>query len=769
MKMKRMKTIVAATVWSAGLLNAAELHVSPAGNDQNTGSREKPFLTISAAANVAQPGDVVTVHAGVYREQINPPRGGTSDTNRITYQAAPGEKATITGSEKVKGWEKVSGDTWKAIIPNKFFNGFNPYADRIRGDWFNPQGRQHHTGSVYLNGEWLTEAASHLNEVLAPAGKTPLWFAKVDNAEDSDYLFNLSNITVGETRVEATAFTGKNGELHPAACSEGGQCMGWIRSGSWLKFDKVNFGAGADTMNFRATSPTGGGNIEIHANNADGELLGTCKIEDTGDWKKWQTFTAKIKPTSGEKNICIVFRSGKCATDNTTLWAQFPGVNPNDSDVEINVRKTVFTPEKPGINYITVRGFTLRNAATNWAPPTAGQVGLISAYWNKGWIIENNTISHSVCSGIALGKHSDKFDNTSANSAEGYVKTIERAHAHDIPWTKENIGHHIVRNNTISHCEQTGIVGSMGSSFSTITGNTIHDIHMRQLFTGAEMGGIKFHGAIDTTISNNHIYNCNRGIWLDWMSQGTRVSGNLFHDNNTNEDMFLEVNHGPLLVDNNIFLSRVNILDVSEGSAFAHNLFTGKILADPERRRDTPFHPPHSTEMAGLLNIQGGDNRFYNNVFVGDGTTGKDSSKDEPKRRSQRGYSYGLSMYDSREAPLQTGGNVHFNAAKAYAKETKPLMISDKNPDVKLIQQDEKFVLQVDFSAELNRAGSVLVTTDLLGKAKTSKVAYENPDGSPLKIDTDYIGAKRDKKSPFPGPIEVTKSGQQNLQVWPKP
>ena len=134
MKMKRMKTIVAATVWSAGLLNAAELHVSPAGNDQNTGSREKPFLTISAAANVAQPGDVVTVHAGVYREQINPPRGGTSDTNRITYQAAPGEKATITGSEKVKGWEKVSGDTWKAIIPNKFFNGFNPYADRIRGD-----------------------------------------------------------------------------------------------------------------------------------------------------------------------------------------------------------------------------------------------------------------------------------------------------------------------------------------------------------------------------------------------------------------------------------------------------------------------------------------------------------------------------------------------------------------------------------------------------------------------------------------------------------
>ena len=45
--------------------------------------------------------------------------------------------------------------------------------------------------------------------------------------------------------------------------------------------------------------------------------------------------------------------------------------------------------------------------------------------------------------------------------------------------------------------EQTGIVGSMGSAFSTITGNEIHDIYVQRLFAGAEMGGIKLHGAID--------------------------------------------------------------------------------------------------------------------------------------------------------------------------------------------------------------------------------------------------------------------------------
>ena len=45
------------------------------------------------------------------------------------------------------------------------------------------------------------------------------------------------------------------------------------------------------------------------------------------------------------------------------------------------------------------------------------------------------------------------------------------------------------------------------------------------------MAGIKIHAAIDTEISRNHIYRTCRGIWLDWMAQGTRVTGNLLHDN----------------------------------------------------------------------------------------------------------------------------------------------------------------------------------------------------------------------------------------------
>ena len=123
-------------------------------------------------------------------------------------------------------------------------------------------------------------------------------------------------------------------------------------------------------------------------------------------------------------------------------------------------------------------------------------------------------------------------------------------------WNKETIGHHIVRNNIIHDCEQTGICGSLGAVFSQITGNHIYNIWARRLFAGAEMGGIKIHAAIDAAHRDNRIHNAGRGIWMDWMAQGTRITGNLCYDNSP-EDLFVEVNHGPFLVDNNLFLSPV--------------------------------------------------------------------------------------------------------------------------------------------------------------------------------------------------------------------
>ncbi|MDH4240708.1 MAG: right-handed parallel beta-helix repeat-containing protein, partial [Phycisphaerae bacterium] len=430
---------------------------------------------------------------------------------------------------------------------------------------------------------------------------------------------------------------------------------------------------------------------------------------------------------------------------NTTIWAQFRGVNPSEVEVEINVRQAVFYPDKPGINYITVRGFTMMHAATPWAPPTAEQIGLIGTHWSKGWIIEDNDISYSTCVGITLGKHGDQWDNTSQNTAEGYVKTIERALENG--WSAENIGHHIVRNNHIAHCEQAGIVGSMGAVFCTITGNVIHEIHVRQLFTGAEMAGIKIHAAIDTNISRNHIYCTCRGIWLDWMAQGTHVTRNLLHDNKPSEDLFVEVDHGPFLIENNLFLSPIALFDMSQGGAYVHNLFTGRIVHRPELNRETPFHPPHSTKVAGLRNIQGGDDRFYNNIFVNKN---------------------GLATYDKATLPLQMAGNVFLKGAQSSSHEQDPLVQQEFDPGIKLVEEKDGVRLYITLDKTwAEKQSHPLVTTELLGRAKIPDLPYKQPDGSAYRIDTDYFGGKRNTANPFPGPFELPEGGRHVLKIWP--
>ena len=93
--------------------------------------------------------------------------------------------------------------------------------------------------------------------------------------------------------------------------------------------------------------------------------------------------------------------------DETVIYANFHGADPNEENVEINVRRECFMPSKTGVGYITVSGFVVTKAATTWAPPAAYQDGMIGPHWSKGWIIEDCEISNSKCAGISLGKYYD--------------------------------------------------------------------------------------------------------------------------------------------------------------------------------------------------------------------------------------------------------------------------------------------------------------------------------------------------------------------------
>lgn len=310
----------------------------------------------------------------------------------------------------------------------------------------------------------------------------------------------------------------------------------------------------------------------------------------------------------------------------TVFYANFMGADPNREKVEINVREQCFVPKETGIGYITVSGFTITKAATKWAPPAAYQSCMIGPHWSKGWIIEDCDISNSKCSGIGLGKYLDP-DNDHYFTRK-HVKSptqmerdaVCRGQYHG--WVKEKVGGHIIRRNEIHHCEQGGIIGRMGCAFSTIEDNHIHHINNMMELGGAEIAGIKLHAAIDVTIRRNRIHDCTMGIWTDWEAQGTRITQNLLYNNQKpafaetlpggveSQDLFVEVSHGPTLIDHNLLLSAVSLRMATQGVAMVHNLICGSFTAVGEfcdsivegklRQRFTPYTSPTAPKRWAL-------------------------------------------------------------------------------------------------------------------------------------------------------------------------
>jgi hypothetical protein len=67
----------------------------------------------------------------------------------------------------ITDWTHEEGGVWKAVIPNSLFGEYNPYREKIEGDWFFERVKTYHTGEVYLNGKSMYEAQT-LDEVKNP-------------------------------------------------------------------------------------------------------------------------------------------------------------------------------------------------------------------------------------------------------------------------------------------------------------------------------------------------------------------------------------------------------------------------------------------------------------------------------------------------------------------------------------------------------------------------------------------------------------------------
>ena len=502
--------------------------------------------------------------------------------------------------------------------------------------------------------------------------------------------------------------------------------------------------------------------------------------------------------------------------NETVFYVNFQGKNPNEETVEINVRENCFYPSKEGIGYITLSGFVVKQAATQWAPPTAYQEGMVGPHWSKGWIIEDCEISDSKCSGISLGKYRQpnndnkwlkwKFKDGTQTERDCICQAQREG------WTKENIGSHIIRRCNIHDCGQTGIVGHLGGVFSIIEDNHIHNINNMQQLGGAEISGIKFHAAIDVTFRRNHIHHSTMGIWCDWQAQGTRITQNLLHDNHAPEgstkaegammcqDIFVEVGHGPTLIDNNVMLSKAGLRIATEGVACVHNLILGAFTAvgggtdntvnGLNQPRYTPYHIRHRTEVAGFMSILHGDDRFYNNIFVQNWPVKETEAKEDMGFKMEDNQEVGtrvfdeyptyeewiswfemdkpanmgeLAQYHFSHLPVWVNGNAYFNGAKPCKNEKSNLVDETNKVTVELVEKDGHYYLKTNMYDLLGDFKDGIITSDILGYAFEPEQRFENPDGTAITFNEDYLGEHRGL-SAVPGPFVSAEAAGK--QLW---
>ena len=447
---------------------------------------------------------------------------------------------------------------------------------------------------------------------------------------------------------------------------------------------------------------------------------------------------------------------------NTTINANFGDVDPNQELSEINVRESVFMPGRAGLNYITVDGFYITQAATNWTPPSLElQMGAIGPRLGKYWIIENCDISHAKSCGIVLGS-SPGVDYTDINA----------------------YGEHIIRNNHIHHCGQAGLIGKYGATRSTITGNLIEEINYLREFGGWETAAIKFHHTSDVTISNNvirgvrNLFSCaGFGIWIDFGNQGTRISRNIIYDID-NYCIHLEMNHGPMLLDNNIFIGdtysveakgsdfsqhKGGINSSTDGVVYAHNLFVDANQAYTEfTTRSSDYYNPHTTKKSGSRVGTPREDKWLNNIFI---RRGLDNT---PFLRyvavSGAKWSLKINAEEFKGAPgMVSDYNLFLEGAKGSSFGDTHSVDDSLKTRFKVESRPTGVTIQFSMNKSYNQVNAPIVDQSLVGIFSTTGQSIEDKDGKAITINTDFFG--KSFKTQVVGPISNLTEGN-NIITW---
>ncbi|NHW39011.1 carbohydrate-binding protein, partial [Paenibacillus aceris] len=202
--------------------------------------------------------------------------------------------------------------------------------------FFGVGGNNHHA-MFEFNGEWyITYHAQTLAKAMADSGTVPQMGGQPHgyrNAHINKVSFDangvIQNITgdytgvpqvknlAPYTRVEAETIGWNGGISTESTTAPGGMvdsinlAVSSINDGDWTAASKVDFGAsGAGTFTANVASGSAGGTIELHLDSADGTLIGTLPISNTGGENVWKTETTSVSGATGVHDLYMVYRGG---------------------------------------------------------------------------------------------------------------------------------------------------------------------------------------------------------------------------------------------------------------------------------------------------------------------------------------------------------------------------------------------------------------------------------------------------------------------------
>lgn len=324
---------------------------SAKADDNGSGTREQPFRTINKAAQALQPGERVVIASGTYRECVRPARGGTGPTRMISYEAAPGAKVYIKGSDILNqdGWETstLAGGGGRGGARGGFRAGARGGAGAgVRGG-FGAGGRGGTTSTLHAWRHALTGA-------MFPDGYNPF---SLDSIPGDWGWLDTKKVDMGPYFRRRGLVFADGRPLEPV---EQSRELGNTPLRSWIPVPPAT--SSTATNNGMPTRTRGGALMQ--------------EIGGTPAYRFW------------------------VENPGNAIHIRVPEPKLDKLRIEVTIREQAFVPAVKGLAYIRIKGITFQHGGNGYPPP---QRGLVSTAGGNHWIIEGNTIEWANGVGLDIG------------------------------------------------------------------------------------------------------------------------------------------------------------------------------------------------------------------------------------------------------------------------------------------------------------------------------------------------------------------------------